>query len=438
MAFREFDSPNLSRRDLLSGSAMLAAGGALGGFALGPAAWAAAPAADWPHVSTFVNGYVEQGKVANMVAALGWGQQDPVVLAKGTASMGAGARAGIDTLYRVYSMTKPITGMAAMMLIDDGKLGLDQPLAEVLPAFAKMRVQKTYDGSITDLVPAERPITIRHVLTHTAGFGYSIMQKGPIKDAYEAAGLVPMQVSQIPIPGITDAPPARSLAAFADGLARMPLVYQPGTRWSYSIALDLMGRVIEVTSGQSLDRFLAESIFKPAGMDSTWFTVPPSERPRMTSNYAVLGGVLLPIDPAGASIYYGKPAFPFGGSGLVSSARDYDRFLRMLAGYGKIEGKRVLSEAAVRVGTSNLLPEGAITKGSFIEGAGFGAGGRVGAGKSAGTFGWGGAAGSIAFVDMRRGLRATLMTQYMPDSSYPVHSEFPIAVAADLKEKVAA
>ncbi len=432
MAFKEFDTAQLSRRSLLRSGALLGAGAALSGLPFGRAAFAQA-STQWANVAKLANEYVAARKVANIVAALGWGQRDPDVVSVGTLALGQAAPAGIDSLYRIYSMTKPVTGMVAMMLIDEGKLGLDQPLAEILPAFANMQVQKTYDGSITDLEPAQRPITIRHLLTHTAGLGYAIVQKGPIKTAYEDAGLVPGQVTKLPIAAAFGRGEAvRSLTTFADRLATMPLIAQPGTRWSYSVGLDLLGRVIEVASGQTFDAFLKERIFDPAGMTSTWFQVPGSELGRLTTNYGVLDGRLLPIDPPTQSIYADAPAFPMGGAGLVSSARDYDRFLRMLLGYGKIDGKRVMSELAVRVGTSNLLPEGVDTKGTFAEGQGFGAGGRVGLGDQAGTYGWGGAAGTVAFVDMKRGFRATMMTQYMSLTPYPLTGEFNRAVLADL------
>jgi CubicO group peptidase (beta-lactamase class C family) len=411
---------------------MLGAGAALGGLPLGRAAFAQA-ATKWSNVARLANDYVSARKVANIVASLGWNQAAPEVIAAGTLAFGDSTPADVDSLYRVYSMTKPVTGMATMILIDEGKLGLDQPLADILPAFADMKVQKTYDGSITDLEPAKRPITIRNLLTHTAGFGYSIIQKGAIKTAYEEAGLIPGQVTKLPIAAMFGRGTAvRSLAAFADGLAKMPLIAQPGTRWSYSVALDLMGRVIEVASGQPFDAFLKERIFDPAGMTSTFFQVPSSELGRLTTNYGVMDGHLLPIDPPGQSIYADPPPFPMGGAGLVSSARDYDRFLRMLLGYGKIDGKRVMSELAVRVGTSNLLPEGVDTTGTFAEGGGFGAGGRVGTGATAGAYGWGGAAGTVAFVDFKHGLRATLMTQYMSLTPYPLTDEFNAAVRADL------
>lgn len=433
MGYREFEDAALSRRSLLRGGAWLGAGAALSGLPMGFTAFAQerASSATWTNVAAMVNKYAGS-PLANLVAAMGWGQNAPEVIAKGTLALGQAAPAGIDSLYRIYSMTKPITGMAVMMLIDEGKIGLDQPLAEILPAYANMKVQRTPDGSITDTVPADRPITIRHLLTHTSGLGYGIIQKGPIKDAYEEMGLIPGQVSRLPIPGLGRGVPVESLEAFADGLATLPLVYQPGTTWSYSVSLDLLGRVIEVVSGVPFDQYLATNIFEPCGMTSTWFQVPESEIGRLTANYGVVNGALLPIDPANASIYTLKPAFPYGGAGLVSSPRDYDRFLRMLLGYGKIDGARVMGELAVRVGTSNLLPEMVETTGTMADGAGFGAGGRVGLGDQAGTYGWGGAAGTVAFAHMKMGLRASLFTQYMPADAFPVHGAFSAAVVADL------
>jgi len=420
----------LSRRSLLRGSVMLAAGAA---FAPRLAFAAEGIEARFPSIVKMVEGYVAQRKVPGMLATIALGGGGPGTIARGIEAFDDPDAMGLDSLYRLYSMTKPVTGMAAMMLIDEGKLRLDQPLADILPRFAKMQVQVTPDGSITELRPARTPITIRHLLTHTAGLGYSIVQKGPLKKAYEDAGLVPGQVTKLPIPGLSRGTAIPSLERFADGLAAMPLVYEPGTRWSYSVGLDLMGRVIEVASGQSFDSFLADRIFAPLGMTSTWFQVPASETRRLTANYGILNGTPLPIDPASASIFADKPPFPMGGAGLVGSPRDYDRFLAMITGFGMLEGTRVMSEAAVRVGTSNLLPEGADTTGTFAGGSGFGAGGRVGLGDAAGQYGWGGAAGTVGLVDLKRGLRAGLYTQYMPSEAYPVHREFPDAVLADLK-----
>ncbi|RYY36319.1 MAG: class A beta-lactamase-related serine hydrolase, partial [Sphingomonadales bacterium] len=423
MAYRDFDDIALDRRALLRSGALFGGGALLAGSPFA-AALAKAPAGGWPAVTAMVEDYVAQRKVANMVATLGWGQQAPNYIMRGGLTVGQPAMAGPDSLYRIYSMTKPITGMAAMILIDEGKLGLDQPLAEILPAYAKMRVLKNPTRPIEDTVAAERPITIRHLLTHTAGLGYEIVNTGPIKSAYQRYGMLPAQVSRIALPGFGDYKTIVGLDKFADGLARLPLVYQPGTKWSYSVALDVMGRVIEVVSKQPFDRFLSDRIFKPSGMTSTWFRVPASEVGRLTTNYGVLNGTLIPIDPARSSVYLDQPAFPFGGAGLVSSPRDYDRFLRMLAGLGAIDGKRVMSERAVRLGTSDLLPAG-VRAG---DGAGFGAGGR----SQGGNYGWGGAAGTVAFVNIGSGLRGNLMTQYMPSEAWPVHSAFPAAVLKDV------
>jgi len=434
--FRETSSPHLSRRQLLGRGALLGAGAFAAGSPFSGIAMAQADSTAWPQVSALMDRYIAQRKVANMVAALGWGQALPQFLNQGSTTFTNGISAGPDTLYRIYSMTKPITGMAAIMCIDDGMLSLDQPLADILPAFADMQVQKEYDGAITpdNLEPAARPITIRHLLTHTAGLGYGIIQQGPIVDAFNEAGLVPGQVTRLQIPGVSRAPAVRSLASFADRLAQMPLVLQPGTRWNYSVSLDLLGRVIEVVTGKAFDTFLQQRIFDPCGMSSTWFHVPASEAGRLTANYVLMGGNLVPIDLPASSVYLDEPAFPFGGSGLVSSARDYDRFLQMLAGYGMIDGTRVMSEPAVRLATSDLFPaELAAENRINLGGLNFnhGAGGLVGTGVSAGLFGWFGAAGTTGLVNMKYGLRHSLMTQYMPSQEYDLQNEFPMAVAAD-------
>jgi NAD+ diphosphatase len=199
----------------------------------------------------------------------------------------------------------------------------------------------------------------------------------------------------------------------------MPLVYEPGTRFSYSVSLDLLGRVIEVVSGKSFDAFLAERMFGPCGMTSTGWQVSPAQVARLATNYYLHDGKADPLDPAATSAYLDPPAFPFGGAGLVSSPRDYDRFLMMLAGGGMIGTTRVMSEAAVRLGTSNLLPASVDRTGTWIADSGFGAGGRVGLGADAGTYGWSGAAGTIGFVNTRIGLRAGLSCSTCPPTACP-------------------
>lgn len=422
----------LSRRSLLRSAGWFGAG--LAGSSLLPGRLLAQPAAEamYPTVTSLVDEYVSSGRLAGAVAALGWGKDAPMQIARGKLAFDAAVPVDLDSLFRIYSMTKPITGMAAMMLVDEGKIGLDQPISDFLPKFAKMQVQVTPDGSITDLKPAKTAITLRHLLTHTAGLGYTIIQKGPIKDAYEAAGLVPARVSRLPIPVLGKVHTVPTLAEFADKLAEMPLVYEPGTRFSYSVSLDLLGRVIEVVSGKSFDAFLAERMFGPCGMTSTGWQVSPAQVARLTTNYYLHDGKADPLDPAATSAYLDPPAFPFGGAGLVSSPRDYDRFLMMLVGGGMIGTTRVMSEAAVRLGTSNLLPASVDRTGTWIADSGFGAGGRVGLGADAGTYGWSGAAGTIGFVNTRIGLRAGLFVQYMPSYGLPLGEEFPKSVLTDI------
>jgi CubicO group peptidase (beta-lactamase class C family) len=216
----------------------------------------------------------------------------------------------------------------------------------------------------------------------------------------------------------------------------MPLVYDPGTTWSYSVGLDLMGRVIEVVSGMPFDTFLKRRIFEPCGMDSTFFQVPKSEAHRLTTNYGAVGGMLVPIDKGGDSIFLDKPPFPFGGAGLVSSPRDYDRFLMMLAGFGAIDGpsglRRVIPEDMVRQGTGNLLPPGVKGPAMMAEPSNFGAGGRVGIGVEDGIYGWAGAAGTVGTVDMKRGIRSGIFVQFMPPNANGLLGEYQHAIRSDV------
>ena len=423
------------RRALISGSAGLLA------FAALPAqARSSATRRDnlgWAKVQAMLDSYVADKKIPGGVGAIARGTDDASFIVSGTIAADSSRAMDADSLFRVYSMTKPITGMAAMMLIEDGKLALDQDIADFIPGFKKLMV--LVDGT-KDIQarPATRAITVRNLLTHTAGLGYSIVTKGPLLEAYIKNGINPGQVSRKPIPGFPPSPTAPSLEEFANRLATLPLIADPGTRWSYSVALDLMGRIIEVASAMPFDAFLQTRIFDPLGMTSTFFQVPSSQAARLTTNYGVSPLGKFPIDPGNDSIYLDKPPFAFGGAGLVMSARDYDRFLLMLAGYGAIGRTRIMKDSTARLGMSNLLPPGTETKNTFVEGQGFGAGGRVTIGVAdrlgagVGTFGWGGAAATIAWVDPTRGVRACGFAQFMPDQSMPFTGDFGKSVYASL------
>lgn len=420
---------HLHRRDALR----MAGAAALSGLIAPSRLFAAAAAPELAgNLQAFARKWVGPGKLPGLVVALGLPGRETRYIAQGSQGFIDNDAMGPDTLFRIYSMTKPVTGMAAMLLVDEGKLKLDQPIADFLPKFAKMNVQVTPDGSVTEVRPAKTLITVRHLITHTSGLPYGIVQQGPIREVLFRKGLIPGQVSRLKIPGLDRGQHVRGLAAFADGMATMPLVHEPGTKWSYSPGLDLMGRLIEVVTGQTFDAFLQERFFGPLGMASTGFRVAPDDAGRLATNYGVLAGRLVPIDLPESSIYLDRPAFFYGGAGLVSTPRDYDRFLRMIGGLGALDGKRVMSEAAVRTGTSNLLPA-AVPTGNIMgmKLDAFGAGGRVGTGPEAGIFGWSGAAGTVGMVDMRSGLTSAIYAQFMPPNALDVLPEFQQALRAD-------
>ncbi len=403
-----------------------------------------------PAVERLFDGYVRDGKMPGIVGAFGLGDRPTLFLASGAIADGAGQPvADADSLWRVYSMTKPITGMAAMMLVEDGKLGLDDPLSKYIPAFKTMTVATSPDTSLATR-PATTPITIRMLLTHTAGLGYSINVKGPLLKEYERRGVLPMSVNAAMETQMAQVRPT-SLEEFANRAATLPLVAEPGTRWSYSIGLDVMGRVIEVASGMPFERFLQTRMFTPLKMTSTFFRVPQGQVKRLATNYAFVGDTRTPLDPAATSVFLQAPSFPYGGAGLVMSARDYDRFLHMLDARGTLDGVRVMKPETVALGMSNLLPKGVrfggigTGNGASVAGnaMGFGAGGSVyladvPGGASKGTYGWGGAAGTIGWVDPVRHVRGTVMVNYFPGERWPLRNEVVTALFSDVAVRAAA
>jgi CubicO group peptidase (beta-lactamase class C family) len=397
-----------------------------------------------PNVQEAFENYVGERKVPGIVGAFGMGELPTSFPAAGKIADDVGApSAGPDSLWRVYSMTKPITGIAAMILVEDGKLHLDQPISKFFPAFANMRVLTKPETSL-ESVPAKTPITVRHLLTHTAGLGYTIVTKGPLLKEYERLGLVPATVNTQTEAAVAPRRP-KTLAAFAERVATLPLIAEPGTKWSYSIGLDVMAAVIEKASAMTFERFVQTRIFTPLRMNSSYWTVPADQADRLATNYSFNGDVRVPIDPATNSAWLRPPSFPYGGAGLVMSARDYDRFLHMLANEGTLHKVRVMKPNIVRLAMSNLLPAG-VTFAGVRAGTGgtistvpmgFGAGGSVyladgpGGYPSKGTYGWGGAAGTFAFVDPVKKLRATVMVNYFPADKWPIRQEIVAAFARD-------
>ncbi|PCD04785.1 serine hydrolase [Sphingomonas spermidinifaciens] len=409
-----------------------------------PAPQLAPPRADLPAVGALVDSYVAEKRTPGIAVAVGHDNAPPLLLAKGRIGLAPDSAAATpDTLWRVYSMTKPITGIAAMILVEEGKLRLDQPISDFFPAYKSMKVLTDPDNSLASR-PAAREITVRHLLTHTAGLGYNIITKGPLLKEYERLGIIPASLNrQTEAQGKAVRP--KSLREFAERTATLPLIADPGTKWSYSIGLDVLGAVIEAAAGMPFERFVQTRIFDPLGMKSSFFQVPASEATRLADNGAWVGENLVPLDPGATSVFLDPPSFPYGGAGLVMSARDYDRFLAMLQNYGTLDGKRVLKPETARLAMSNLLPAGvtytridAATGGSAGPNTGFGAGGSVllqdvPGGPGAGTYGWGGAAGTIAFVDAKKRVRAAGMVNYFPAEKWPLRNDIIKALYGDLK-----
>lgn len=329
------------------------------------------------------------------------------------------------SIFRIFSQTKPVTGIAAMMLIEDGAIGLDQPLGEILPDFSRMRV--AIDNDFTNTRPAARPITIRHLLTHTAGLG--AVSVPAIVELYMRHGIAPGQRQRVAGPGQAATP--ATLAEMGARLARLPLEADPGERFDYSVALDVLGLVIETVSGKPFDVFLKERIFDPLDMIDTGFSISPEQAGRFMALYQHHGPSWTFVDDPTNSAY-ARPGYPSGGGGLVSTARDYARFAAMLLNEGTLDGVRILKPETVRLARSNLLPEGVdhvdVPLGQTLAGAGFGAGmsvqvapGRVTDGLfiwpgevPTGVFGWPGAGGTACWIDPANRFFLLFMTQFWP------------------------
>lgn len=412
----------LPRRDLLKGAVCIGLVGASAGQAR-------AGAERFPTIRGMVNGVIQEPTAPGAIVAIGRGKDRPAYVGSGTIAVNDPRRVDEHTLFRIYSMTKPITGMAVMLLIAEGRMKLDQPVADFIPGFANMRVL-TNPGQGLETHPAASVMTIRHLLTHTAGLGGGSAIKGPLEGIYKQLGLRQNLLS--PSERLEQAP-ASNLKEFAERLAAAPLLSDPGTAWSYSVGLDLLGRIIEVAAGMPFDQFLEQRFFAPLGMNSTFFDVPADKKARLVTNYTGRSAKLAVVDPGPTSIFLNKPSFPSGGGGLISSAHDYDRFLAMLANNGRLGRAEILPPAAVALGTSNLLPPGVNMRGYIgIPGVvGFGAGGCIADhGGFKGLFGWLGAAGTIGFVVPSQQLRVTGLINNM--SVFDFAMNLPNAVHADL------
>jgi CubicO group peptidase (beta-lactamase class C family) len=371
----------------------------------------------------FARETVEGGQVAGLVTLVARGGQVIHLEAAGDADREAKRPMQTDTIFRIASMSKAVTSVAVMMLAEEGRLTLRDPVSRFIPAFANTTVAVAapagaVSGSPVSVVQAKRPITLRDLLTHTSGISYG---DGPAAAAYKEASVHGWYFADKPEP----------IALYVDRLARLPFDAQPGERYVYGFSTDVLGVVVEKASGQALDAFFRDRIFGPLGMKDTSFFLPAEKRLRLAVVYGgerdgplVRGGE---TGPDGQGAYVDGPRACFaGGAGLLSTALDYARFLMLLEGGGALDGVRLLSPKTVELMTANHV--GTL----FDDGrAGFGLGfevmehvGKTGQVGSAGQFGWGGAYYTDYFADPRERLVAVFMTQMRPRKDRDLQAAF--------------
>jgi len=372
--------------------------------------------------------YVDEGRIAGVVTYVARSGRVVHLEAFGKADVEAGRPMKTDTIFRIASQTKAFTSVAAMMLVEEGKIGLADPVSKFIPAFKKTTVALAppagaVAGSPVSVVPARREITIHDLLTHTAGISYG---DGPAAEQWKAAG----------IQGWYFADRNEPVAAVVERLAALPMDAQPGERYIYGYNTDILGAVVEKASGLSLAEFVQKRIAGPLGLTDTQFYLPPAQKERLATVYAAKDGKIeRATDPkTGQGHYVEGPRVAYsGGAGLLSTARDYGRFLQAVLNGGEIDGVRLLSPKTVELMTVNhvgaLFAEAAPGNAGRGFGLGFdvvldlGQAGQYGYG-SAGAFGWGGAYHTVYWADPKEKLVALLMTQLLPAGGSDLHGRF--------------
>ena len=375
--------------------------------------------------------YVDDGRLPGWLIAVSRHGRLAHVSTCGSRDLEAGLPVESDTLWRIFSMTKPITSVAAMMLYEEGGFELTDPVSKYIPSFADVRVFTGGSDLRPVTVPATEPVRVWHLLTHTSGLTYGFFRNHPIDAMYRGAGFE------------WGSPRGLDLAGCVDKWASLPLLFQPGSQWHYSVATDVLGRLVEVVSGQTLEEFFDRRILQPLGMTDTAFWADEERAPRLGPVYTPGSHGQATRLEAFSAGHYKAPVYLSGGGGLVASAADYQRFMLMLLDLpgspaGELDGTRLLSPRTVAYMTRNHLPGNAdleaygapIYAEAPMRGSGFGLGFAVVIdpvpGKtltSAGEFSWGGAASTAFYVDPVEKITASFFTQFVPSSAYPVRSQ---------------
>ena len=341
-----------------------------------------------------------------------------------------------DTVFRIFSMTKPVTSVALMMLFEKGLIQLDDPVYRYIPSFRKLEVYVSgVDGSFETRAP-DRSLTIKDLLSHQSGFTYDFLKENEIDAAYSSRGI--------------GSATQKDLASLIDSLSDLPLLFSPGDRWNYSVSTDVCGHLVELISGQSLDTFFYENIFEPLGMSDTGFYVPAVDIPRFSANYLYnLNGLPKLLDDPLKSRFIKRPSFLSGGGGLVSTAEDYLSFCRMILGGGELNGNRILSRKTIDLMSANHLTGGVdlaeVASGRWSEtsyqGMGFGLGFSVVKDPSmtlvpgsVGELAWGGMANTAFWIDPLEDMAVVFMTQLVPSGIYNIRSELRTLVYSAIED----
>ena len=351
--------------------------------------------------------FVDSNRYAGIAAAVARHGQVVYLSAVGTMDSARTEAMRPEAVFRIYSMTKPVTTVAIMQLYERGKLRLDDPVSKFIPGFASTQVYVSGPAASPVLAPPNHPITIAHLLTHTSGLTYGVFGNTPVDSLYQRAGLL----------GATQA-----IDTMAARVARLPLLFQPGTRWNYSVALDVLGRVVEVLSGQTFDAYLASEVFAPLGMTMTSFHETPAMSGKITRLFSPAGAAgIRPSSPLLGAGYREQGRAFLGGQGLLSTIPDYLRFAQMLLNGGTLDGKRVLKKETVALMMKNELPpELTPMPGRADYGFGFGGAVRVDSTRptpeGVGTFRWSGFASTYFWIDPKNDVIGMVWAQVLPSN----------------------
>ncbi|NBV73620.1 MAG: class A beta-lactamase-related serine hydrolase [Actinobacteria bacterium] len=370
--------------------------------------------------------YVDDGRLAGWLVAVARHGRVAHMSSYGSADAARTRDFTEDTVVRLYSMTKPLTSVAAMMLVERGQLALKDPVANFLPEFGESQVFTGGSAESPVLVPQERPMLIWHLLTHTAGLTYGFQQQDPVDEMYRAAGFE------------WGYPDGFDLDDCCRVWASLPLLFQPGTEWNYSVATDVLGRVVEVVSGRSLDRFFEDEILGPLGMHETSFSVPDERRERLADLFIPDGSTGRAVQAPAVLDRRNPPRVLSGGGGLYGTIDDYLRFCQMILNGGELDGARLLGRHTVSYMARNHLPGDVdleaygrpLFSETTYDGIGFGLGFSVvidaAANKvpcSEGELAWGGAASTAFWIDPAESLSVVFLTQLLPSSTHPIRPE---------------